>query len=191
MNKRVFIVHGWGGDPEEGWFPWLKQQLEKENVVVEVPEMPQTETPKMEAWVSHLEHVVGEVDEQTYFVGHSIGCQTILRFLAQLPEGKKVGGVVLVAPWMTLMNQSSEEMEIARPWIETFIDFDKVKTRTQKFVAIFSDNDEFVPIENKELFEKHLNAKSSVEHEKGHFSGGDGIAELPSVLTALTEMMYD
>ena len=28
MNKRVFIAHGWDGYPEEGWFPWLKKELE-------------------------------------------------------------------------------------------------------------------------------------------------------------------
>jgi hypothetical protein len=27
--KRVFIIHGWEGYPEEGWFPWLKKELEK------------------------------------------------------------------------------------------------------------------------------------------------------------------
>jgi len=26
--KRVFIIHGWGGNPEEGWLPWLKKELE-------------------------------------------------------------------------------------------------------------------------------------------------------------------
>ena len=25
--RRVFIIHGWGGYPEEGWFPWLKKEL--------------------------------------------------------------------------------------------------------------------------------------------------------------------
>ena len=26
--KKVFIIHGWEGYPEEGWFPWLKKELE-------------------------------------------------------------------------------------------------------------------------------------------------------------------
>ena len=24
MTKRAFIIHGWDGYPDEGWFPWLK-----------------------------------------------------------------------------------------------------------------------------------------------------------------------
>ena len=27
--KRAFIIHGWDGYPAEGWFPWLKRELEK------------------------------------------------------------------------------------------------------------------------------------------------------------------
>lgn len=188
MSKRVFIVHGWGGSSEEGWFPWLKEQLEQEGCVVAVPAMPEPEEPKIELWVSHLASVVDEVDEQTFFVGHSIGCQTILRFLERLPAEKKVGGVVLVAAWMTLMNQSEEEMEIAKPWIETHIDFEKAKSHTKNFMVIYSDNDEFVPIENKQFFEEKLGVKSLMEHGKGHFSGGDGVVDLPKVLSALRQM---
>lgn len=183
--KRVFILHGWGGYPDEGWFPWLKLELEKEGIAVEIPAMPDTEEPKIEPWVSHLASVVGEGDEQTFFVGHSIGCQTILRYLEGLPVAQKVGGVVLVAPWMTLMNQSPEEMEIAKPWIVTPIDFEKVKSHSENFVAIFSDNDDCVPIENKKFFEEQFGIIGLVEHEKGHFSGGDGVVELPVVLSEL------
>src|SRR3989338_6493172 len=92
MTKRAFIIHGWDGYPDEGWFPWLKAELEKNGFQVHVPAMPESAEPKIETWVSHLSKAVGDVDENTYFVGHSIGCQTILRFLESLPADKKVGG---------------------------------------------------------------------------------------------------
>ena len=47
MSKRVFVIHGWGGYPEEGWKPWLKKELEKRGFTVFVPAMPDTEHPKM------------------------------------------------------------------------------------------------------------------------------------------------
>lgn len=124
MQKRAFIIHGWDGYPEEGWFPWLKKELEKKGFVVSVPAMPEPGEPNIEAWVSHLAHIVGNVDENTFFVGHSIGCQAILRYLETLPENIKVGGAVFVAGFFTLTNvDSSEEKEIAKPWLETPIDF--------------------------------------------------------------------
>lgn len=35
--KRIFIAHGWDGCPEEGWFPWLKKELEIREFEVFVP----------------------------------------------------------------------------------------------------------------------------------------------------------
>jgi len=107
--KRVFIIHGWGGFPGEGWFPGLKKELEKKNFKVEVPSMPDSEHPKIETWIPFLKKVVGKLDEETYFVGHSIGCQTILRYLEK--ENKKCGKVILVAPWMNLDKNTMNEEE--------------------------------------------------------------------------------
>ena len=189
MSKRVFIIHGWDGYPEEGWFPWLKRELESRSFEVHVPAMPETAEPKIDTWVSYLSSVVGDPDEKTFFVGHSIGCQTILRYLEGLSSDKKVGGAVFVAGWFTLMNsETDEEKRIRKPWVETPIDFEKVKQHTKKFFAVFSDDDDVVPIDNKEMFEQRVDAQTTVEHNKGHFSGGDGITELPSVLDAILKM---
>lgn len=97
IMKRAFLIHGWEGDPEEEWRPWLKKELEKKGFEVYVPAMPDTATPTMEKWVPFLAEIVGKPDENCYFVGHSLGCITILRYLETLNEGEKVGGVVLVA----------------------------------------------------------------------------------------------
>ncbi|MBI2582787.1 alpha/beta hydrolase, partial [Candidatus Azambacteria bacterium] len=68
-EPRVFIIHGWEGYPEEGWFPWLKRELESRGFEVRVPAMPDTAKPKIEAWISYLAELVGKPDENTYFVG--------------------------------------------------------------------------------------------------------------------------
>ncbi len=185
-KKRVFIVHGWYGYPEEGWFPWLKKELEQKGFEVQVPTMPEPAAPKIENWVAHLSEIVGEADENTFFVGHSVGAQTIIRYLETLPAGKKIGGAVFVAGWFNLTNlETAAEKEVARPWLETPIDFEKVKQRGQKFFALFSDNDDFVPLGDKELFEQRLGAVTAIESNRGHFSGEDGIRELPLVLEKL------
>ncbi len=191
-DKRVFIIHGWDGYPDEGWFPWLKIELEKIGFKVHVPPMPKPSEPKIEAWVSHLSEVVGDVDESTYFVGHSIGCQTILRYLENLPPEKQAGGATFVAGWFTLMNlKTDEEKKTAEPWLETPINFEKIKEHTKNIFAIFSDNDDVVPKENREFFKKRLGAHTAMERGKGHFSGDDGITELPIVLETILFMVGD
>lgn len=186
MKKRAFIIHGWDGYPEEGWFPWLKQQLESQGFEVQVPSMPHPDTPTIEDWVGHLTKLVGEPDEQTYFIGHSMGCQTILRYLASLND-QKVGGAVLVAGFFELVPlEKEEEKSIVKPWLETPIDFAKVQAATNNITVILSDNDEWVPLDrNVELFKKHLDPKIITQHGKGHYSGSSGIKELPEALDTI------
>ncbi|MCP6726725.1 MAG: alpha/beta hydrolase [Patescibacteria group bacterium] len=207
MKQRVYVVHGWDGYPEEGWFPWLKQELESRDFEVSIFTMPHPENPTIVDWVGLLKDEIKYPDENTHFVGHSVGCQTVLRYLESISQklpyfeavGKKyrekslsyskVGSVVLVAPWMTLTLEAMSDEEsksIARPWIETSIDFRRIKNAAESFTCIFSEDDPLVPFEeNKELFEKELNAKIIIETGKGHFSGDDGLSELPSVLDNL------
>ena len=180
--KRVYIIHGWDGHPDEGWFPWLKKGLEKRGFHVEIPAMPESAEPKIEAWVSYLSDTVGSVDENTFFVGHSIGCQTILRYFEKLPRSSVVGGAFFVAGWFTLNLKTDEEIKIARPWLSIPIDFEKIKKHTARFFCVFSDDDEDVPISNLELFQKNLGAKCIIEHNKGHFCESDGVMKLPIIL---------
>ncbi len=184
--KRAIIVHGWDGFPEECWFPWLKRELEARGFVVEVPQMPEAATPKIEAWVPKLAEVVGEPDEELVLIGHSIGVQTCLRYLASIE--KKIGGLVAVAGFFTLIPGSigtSDDETVAAPWLTTPIDTDTAKANAGKVIAIFSDNDHFVPLENVEFFKDRLGAETIVLHDRGHMGGGDGIAELPEVLNAV------
>ncbi len=190
--KRIFIVHGWGGTPQEGWFPWLKKELEKKHFYVEAPSMPETEHPRIETWIPYLTNVVGKADKDTYFVGHSIGCQTILRYLEKI--NTKIGGVVLVAPWLhldekTIREEGEESILIAKSWIKTPINFKKIKKLNKNFVAFFSDNDPFVPLSDSNIFKKQLNAKILLEKQKGHFSGSDKINQLPLVLEELLKII--
>ncbi|MBU0666612.1 MAG: alpha/beta hydrolase [Nanoarchaeota archaeon] len=90
MTKRVFMVHGWEGYPENHWFPWLKKELETKGFEVFVPAMPDTDHPKMGAWLEHLTKITRAPDKDCYFIGHSLGCITILRYLETLQENQKV-----------------------------------------------------------------------------------------------------
>jgi hypothetical protein len=132
--------------------------------------MPNKEHPKIKAWTNHLKKVVGKPDEETYFIGHSIGCQTIIRYLEKLPKKSKVGGVIFVAGFFALMGLEDEEKPIAKPWIETPINTQKARKHTKKMIALFSTNDPYVPLSNKNLFKKRLNARIIIEKNKGHYS---------------------
>lgn len=184
--SKVFVVHGWGGNPQGDWMPWVKKVLEGKGFEVSVLEMPDTDNPIIGKWVEHLAEEVGEVDDNAIFIGHSIGCQTILRYLEALPEGKKCKKVILVAPWVILKNLTEEEKPVVKPWQETPMDFEKVKTKTDKFIAVFSDNDPVVPYEqNLKVFKEKLGAEIITKYKMGHFTADENITEIPFLLELL------
>ena len=190
MKKRVYIVHGWGGKPAEHWLPWLKEKLEARGLEVTLPTMPDTDEPVIEKWVSHLAKAVGQPDEQTYFVGHSIGCQTILRYLETTPN-QTVGGCVFVAGWFKLENLEDEkEEQIAEPWLRDDIRFEKVLSTTENFVVLISSNDPYNAVaENKLLFEQRVGARVTIMKNMGHFTTDDNVTALPEVAQVLQEFM--
>src|SRR5690242_13137884 len=140
---RVFIVHGWGDKPGDHWMPWLQEQLELKGFTVAAPAMPHTEAPVIGEWVPRLNQEVGTAGEGDYYVGHSIGCQTILRHLEQRSAGGTVRGATFVGPWFVLTDLTAEEEPIAQPWIDTPIDFARVRSRLPQLTAYFSDDDPF------------------------------------------------
>lgn len=189
MNKsRVFLIHGWEGYPEEGWRPWLKKELEKRGFEVIVPAMPDTDHPKMEAWVSHLSKVIGTPDEDCYFVGHSLGCITTLRYLETLKENEKVGGAILVAGFAHELEYSGYKNELSS-FFKTAIDWDAIKKHCKKFIAVHSDNDPYVPLKHVDIFKDKLNAEVIITPNMSHFSGEDGITELPIALDSVLKLM--
>lgn len=188
--KKLIIVHGWADSPKGSWFPWLQREAEKEGFQVHVPAMPDPDHPKIQPWVATLSRVVKDPDHETFLVGHSVGCQTILRYLETLPQHIKIGGVIFVGGWFSLTSlETEEEQNIAQPWIETPINFKKIKKMIPQVVAIFSDNDPWVSLHNADVMKKELSAHVIIEKSKGHFLGSDGVTELPVVLQELLALV--
>jgi hypothetical protein len=169
-KQRVIIVHGWGKGPTTGWFSAVKKRLEARGFEVVVPAMPNKDAPKMGAWIKTLSEIVGTPDEQTFLIGHSIGCQTIFRYLASLKKNECIGGVLSVAGWFSLTGlRTQEERRLAKPWLETPISFEDVKKHASKIVALLSDNDSFVPLEaHRQIYKEKLNAQVILTHGQGH-----------------------
>lgn len=187
--KRVVIVHCWEGTPEYCWYPWLRDELRPMRIHTFIPQMPETEAPKLDRWLPSLQEVIGEPDEELILVGHSIGCATIMRYLETLKEGEKIAGVVFVAGYTDHLGFD----ELAN-FFQSPFQWEKIKKHANHFVYVYSDNDPFVSIDYAESFKQHLGAELVEKKGAGHFSGAvDGekaCTELPEVRDAV-ELIYD
>lgn len=180
--KRAILVHGWDGSPDEDWFPWAQKEFQNRGWEVISPRMPDSESPRIESWLKELNKMAADYDEETLFIGHSIGCQAIMRFLEN--QNKKAKGAIFVAGWFNLVNLEDEEAEaIAKPWIETPINTIKVRENLGFSIILLGDNDLWVPLaETQSAFEQKLGSKVIVVPNAGHFTSDDGYTELPDLL---------
>ncbi len=183
MQKRAFLIHGWGGRPEGGFRPWLKKELESHGYHVEALAMPDSDTPVIDKWIPYLTASIRDPDKNTVLVGHSLGATALLMYLEQLPETASVGKVILVAGAFTkISGHTPEQQAIAKPWLETPFNFEKIRHSSKSIVAFFSDNDPWVPLKENSEVAKKLHAKIVVEHNMSHYNEDAGIREVPAVL---------
>lgn len=184
--KKAYLIHGWDGSPKEPMHKWIKKNLEKKKFKVLAPNMPNPEEPVIKLWVDKVIEITKDLGDKDILIGHSIGCQTVLRYIETLND-KKISKAILIAPWMyldenTIKEEGEDSKRIAKPWVETPINWDKVKENCKEIIAIFSDNDPYVPLSNVDLFKKKLNARILILDKRGHFDPSSGIKELPEIL---------
>lgn len=186
--KRALIIHCWGGYPEYCWYPYARRELEKRGFEVLVPAFPQTDTPKLDAWLPALRDCLGGgPDEHTFLIGHSIGCALIMRYLESLLADEKIGGAVFVAGFTDDLG-----LEEIKNFFTAPMDFEAMKEHCPKFVAIQSDNDPYVPINQADILKEKFGSRIIMKHNFAHFSGAvDGessCVELPDVVDCIIKM---
>lgn len=179
---RTFLIHGYGGTPDEGWRPWLRAELEKRGHEVFIPAMPDTQHPRVGPWVAALQELVGEPRPDDVFVGHSLGCIAVIRYLLTLAPGQTVGTCIFVAGFYEELGPEYDEL---RSFLDDPIDWPRVRAACPAFTVLHSDDDDAVPVYCARNLAVALGVPMELQTGYGHFSGGDGITELPLVLEKL------
>ncbi len=182
MTKKVFIIHGWEGNPNSNWFPWLKSKLEEHGISVSVPQLPDPFHPKQEEWLEALREAVGKPAKDDYFIGHSLGCITILRYLESLNDNEEIGGAVLVAGFTDDLGYKE-----LTDFYRTPILWERINLHCKKFVSIASDNDQYVALKYSDILKENLGAKVMIQPKMGHF----GMVELHVALNELLKMIVE
>ncbi len=99
---NFFIIHGTYGKANENWFPWLKKELEQETKVF-VPDFPTPENQSLDKWMKLFDdNYLSKVNEDTIFIGHSLGSAFILSVLEKI--NKKVKACYFVSGFIGLLN---------------------------------------------------------------------------------------
>lgn len=170
-------MHGYGASPVDHWFPWLADTLASRGVHTSVVALPDSHAPDHEAWERTVTEEVGEPDEFTWVVAHSLGGITALRVLAALPGRWRLGGLVLVAGFTGPL----AALPILDDYLADDVNAESVAERIGTRVMIRSDDDPYVPTAASDTLARRLGAVVHIQHDAGHFLAADGVATLPLV----------
>ncbi len=186
------MIHGFQGMPEGGWRPWLKTELEKSGVAVELLSMPNSNFPKEKEWVKTIKNAVGEPTPDTFLIGHSLGGPAVLRYLESLPLSSKIGGIVLVSSPKKIAIKNVAGLAkwfILRNFFNRPFDFSHVKKVSNAIALIHADNDGLVPLAQAKEVSELLSCPLIVIHGGGHLNDESGWYKLPEALDTLLRMM--
>jgi predicted alpha/beta hydrolase family esterase len=182
--RRILVVPRWGATEEDDWYPWLRTELAGSSsfAPVVIADMPDPDEPTVDGWASRVAERAGSDPAtlaDTILVGHSVGCQAVLHYLAGLPDSTAVRGTLCVAGWWSV----DEPWESIRPWIEQTPDLRRVRAACGQLRVLLSDDDPFTAdvAENGRLWRERLGAAVEVVHAAAHFNR----AQEPAVLAAL------
>lgn len=186
--KTAIILHGAPGKEEyydptcpsasnHHWLPWLQKQLLVHNIAAYTPEVPNCWNPEYGVWLREFERY--DISESSILVGHSCGGGFITRWLSE-NKHRKVGRVVLVAPWL----------DPARWRTKEFFNFNidpNLAQRTDGFAVFNSTNDQ------EEIQNSAFLIRDTVHHcyfrefdNYGHFCVEDmGSDQFPELLEML------
>lgn len=184
-TKQVYIIHGYWASPEHHWFPWLKEMLLEKGVAVDVLSMPTPITPKIDEWTKHLMEHVSVLNKNTYFVAHSLGCISLLKYLEHLNSSEQIGGFVLVSGF----TKKVPNYQFLNEFTQHQLDYKLIIEMVENRAVIASKDDPIVPFPLSQKLAEEIQADFHQTDGCGHFLANDGFTTFPLAYNILVKMM--
>lgn len=188
MNKNktnFFIIHGAYGNPNENWFPWLKNELEKMGYEVFAPQFPTPEGQELDRWLNTFKNYKEYLNKNSIVIGHSLGAPFLLSIIERL--GGPIKAAFLVAGWTGLLDDDLDKINYS--FTDKDFDWKKIRENCKKFYAFCSDNDPYVTKEKTERMAKILSAELIFVKNAGHFNAKAGYIKFPLLLEKIKEVI--
>ncbi len=176
---KFILIHGYKSGPDQGFWPWLIDELKKRGHDVVAPQLPDAENPDEQAWNEALLEEVKQVNDEVIVIGHSLGGAMALRFLEAVEARSTPKACLLIStPWMI-------RSEKFRGFFMSELDFEVLMWKVSRFAILHSREDDVIPFDHAEKYEKVLHAKLFAVDGAGHFLG----ESYPEMLKVIDELV--
>lgn len=179
--KKVFFIHGFEGEPNGNWRPWMMAELAQNKIYACALAMPSPYEPIATEWVEEIRRHCTDPDDEIYLIGHSLGVPAIFRYL-ETAERPIVGAILVSGPCEKTGNAKLHN------FFEAPFEYAKIKANIGKVIVIHGDDDPLVPLSDAETISRELSAELTVVPGGKHLNGSAGWYTLPQALTAFESM---
>jgi len=172
MNKKILILHGWGGSDFPHWQSWLAGEIAKDYGLVNFLKFQDYDFPDKNIWKSQLIKEINEFNPDIV-ICHSVA--NILWFHLCNDMGlKQIKKLLLVAPPSFSCNI---------PELSSFYPCEAPQNLyTDKGILIGSTNDPYMSLDELKSLQKNLNIPLEILQDAGHINTDSGFGEWPWIL---------
>ncbi len=181
MRNNYILVHGSFGSPFSNWIPWLRSELEKDNLEVYTPDFPTgVGYQNYNNWSRLLKVYVesGIINENTIIYAHSIAPIFICKFLV---ENKiKVKKLIFVCGFNNYLGINEEYDSVNKSMY--FNNLENIKKYCNEIICYYSDNDPYVKYEVEKEFADTISTEQHCIHNGGHLNAESNYVEFDELL---------
>lgn len=184
--KNVLLIHGFNGIPKI--FDYFKEELEKKDYSVIIPNFPIREEITVDSYFVILDKYKDIFNENLIVVAHSIGNPMFVKYISK--NQFKVGKYISLTGFSKYFFTEGKDVlnEKVKLIILTDKELDDVKTLINEKYSIYSDSDHLVPFDLLEQYCKDIDSVSIPMKDIGHMGKRSGLVKLPKVLDIITNI---
>ena len=180
MNN-YFIIHGSFGSPFVNWFPYLRGEIEKRDLVCYTPDFPTgVGYQNYDNWEKLLKVYLdaGLINEDTIIFAHSIAPIFVCKFL--INNKIKIRRLVFVCGFNNYLGINEEYDNVNK---SMYVDnLDEVKKYCDDIICYYSNNDPYVKYEVEKEFADTISDKQIVIDDGGHLNSESGYTEFKELI---------
>lgn len=172
--KKLLILHCWFDTPNDHWYPFLKEAMEKKGYEVHVPQLMDKDVPTLQDWTdSALKDFV--LDEETSIIGHSLGGLLALKLVQN--SNVRINKLVVASSW-DFWDLTPEH----KTFFEIPMDHEKIMKNSNKITVVHSTTDPYITVFQAGEMAMRLNADFIKIENGGHLQAQDGFKEFPQLV---------
>lgn len=170
MNKKVLLLHGWGGSNFPHWQSWLAAELAKNYGTVSFLEFSDFDFPDLNIWKNELKDTLNSF-QPDIVICHSLANTLWFHIVDDIQEIQKL---YLVAPpsFQCAVEEIKEFFPLELP----------TKTSAKETLLVSSTNDPYMTIGEAKELQKSLQIPIKVLENAGHINADSGYGEWPWIL---------